>query len=248
MSASVEALALASSDPDEASVGARVRASFQLPAGASDALRLRFPQLTLTDGVLSIAPFVASPQAVSQERAAATFVVDYDEPSVVQMLAEVPAEARTPKGLEAFVAGVLEETNSRPFDIASRVATLRKGDCTEHAVLLTALLRASGYSARVVVGVVVLLNPEFAQAAGHAWVEVAEEGHWRRLDAALYRDSTGAWESGGDLDVAVLRRTLRLYLPTIVLESEGPNFARDLVQYAAKLTPTQLTLERWDGS
>jgi len=64
------------------------------------------------------------------------------------------------------------------FASALEVMDTRAGDCTEHSVLLTALLRASGLSARPAVGVV------YHQGSflGHMWTEVYVD-YWRTLDA-----------------------------------------------------------------
>jgi len=234
----------------EEALGDSLRVNFELEGEPAQEWRSRFPNLIVSSpnpARITIAPFDEAAQKVTAERREATFVIDYEEPSVQEMLARVPTEERTPPGLEAFVARTLKKTYGRGFDIASRVATLKQGDCTEHAVLLTALLRASGYSARVVVGVVVLLHPETALAAGHAWAEVAEGGLWRRLDAALYRDSSGHWlAAAAGVDPSTLRHMVRLYLATNLLTSEGPNFAQDLLKYAFKFAPKNLTLDHMD--
>jgi transglutaminase-like putative cysteine protease len=54
------------------------------------------------------------------------------------------------------------------------------GDCNEHAVLLTALLRAVGIPARVSVGLVYTRGKFFY----HAWTE-AYVGKWVSMDATL---------------------------------------------------------------
>ena len=58
----------------------------------------------------------------------------------------------------------------------------RRGDCTEHANLLCAVLRIAGIPARVDIGVV---HPvDHATWVGHAWVSAWIDGSWRHLDAA----------------------------------------------------------------
>lgn len=250
LATSEEARARVKAGQSEEELGRHLRLSFQLDAGPTEELRRRFPHLSASEGNSSpftLAPVVEVLQPVTEERSAATFVVDYDEPAVAELLATVPAANRTPGGLETFVAETLRETHSRGFDIASRTAALKAGDCTEHAVLLTALLRASGYSARIVIGVVVVVNREFALAAGHAWAEVSEDGVWRRLDAALYAGRSAA-SAEDDPDAALLRQSGRLYLSVGVLESEGPNFARDLIRYSGKFMPHHLRLEAADDA
>lgn len=73
------------------------------------------------------------------------------------------------------------------FATAAEVAASRAGDCTEHAVLLAALLRASGIPARTVTGVVYVEH--FAGAtnafAYHMWSQAWIDSHWLDLDATL---------------------------------------------------------------
>lgn len=76
------------------------------------------------------------------------------------------------------------------FATASEAATSRQGDCTEHAVLLAALLRAAGIPSRTVTGLVyadrflgqphVFVYHMWTQA----WIEESDgRGSWHDLDA-----------------------------------------------------------------
>jgi hypothetical protein len=71
------------------------------------------------------------------------------------------------------------------FASAGEVAVTLSGDCTEHAVLLTALLRAAGIPARVVSGL--LYVESFAGERDvfgyHMWTQAWIEGRWVDLDA-----------------------------------------------------------------
>jgi hypothetical protein len=66
------------------------------------------------------------------------------------------------------------------FATAKEVAERREGDCTEHSVLLAALLRAAGLPSRVVAGLVAFKDT----FVGHMWTEVFV-GEWVPLDATL---------------------------------------------------------------
>ncbi len=57
----------------------------------------------------------------------------------------------------------------------------REGDCTEHALLLVALLRRAGIPSRLAYGLV-LTEGGFL---GHAWVELYSEGRWHWLDPSF---------------------------------------------------------------
>lgn len=92
------------------------------------------------------------------------------------------------RSLERFVHGYLGHKDlGTGFATASEVARSAAGDCTEHSVLLAALLRAAGIPARAVTGLVYL--EEFAGARGvfgyHMWVQAHVDGRWLDLDATL---------------------------------------------------------------
>lgn len=77
------------------------------------------------------------------------------------------------------------------FATASEVARTREGDCTEHGVLLAALLRADGIPARVASGLIYV--DQFAGQSGifgyHMWaqalLEIDGQKRWVDLDATL---------------------------------------------------------------
>lgn len=73
------------------------------------------------------------------------------------------------------------------FATASETARSGEGDCTEHAVLLAAMLRAEGIPSRVVTGLV--FCPEFAGEQNvfgwHMWTQAIVDGQWLDLDATL---------------------------------------------------------------
>ena len=89
---------------------------------------------------------------------------------------------------EAFVRKYIFGKNlSVGYASALEVATTRQGDCTEHALLLTAIARASGIPARVATGLAYV--PRFGDRehvfVPHAWTEAHVNGRWRGFDAAL---------------------------------------------------------------
>ena len=69
------------------------------------------------------------------------------------------------------------------YDVSDPYVILeeRKGDCTEHAVLFNALLKAAGIPARSAFGY--LLGDDSGAFGAHAWSEVAYDGHWIPVDA-----------------------------------------------------------------
>ena len=95
--------------------------------------------------------------------------------------------------LERWVHEHIREKDLKvPFATAAEVVESRKGDCTEHAVLLAALLRASGIPSRVAAGLV----ESGGQFVGHMWTEAwlgdAVPGGWVVLDATRGRKDVAA--------------------------------------------------------
>lgn len=89
------------------------------------------------------------------------------------------------------------------FATASEVAKTREGDCTEHAVLLAAMLRAAGIPSRVVSGLIYV--DEFVGQRGvfgfHMWTQALlpnaqGEEVWVDLDATLDRVPSDATHIG----------------------------------------------------
>lgn len=73
------------------------------------------------------------------------------------------------------------------FASASETARMRRGDCTEHAVLLTALLRANDIPARVAMGLVYAdhFAGEDHVFGWHMWTQAWIDGKWWDFDAVL---------------------------------------------------------------
>lgn len=125
---------------------------------------------------------------------AATTMARSDDPEIVKLAAAAPADAAPAEvavALEQTVHKWLTRKNmSSSLASASEVVRSKEGDCTEHAVLLTALLRARRIPARVVVGLVYW--DQFTAFAGHAWTEAWLDGRWIPLDATQADGGIGA--------------------------------------------------------
>lgn len=126
---------------------------------------------------------------------ASSFLIDFAEPDVQTLRAAISARYGSrpaPAELERFVHEHITDKNvAHGFDVASVVARSRAGDCTEHAVLLTALLRMYGYPARAVIGVFVSLDAP-ATAYGHAWTEYHDGARWVGVDGTRVADRMDA--------------------------------------------------------
>ncbi|HUF79188.1 MAG TPA: transglutaminase domain-containing protein [Thermoanaerobaculia bacterium] len=131
---------------------------------------------------------------------AASTYLDHDDPQIRRLLgAVVPGDA-DPRPVTGEAGTTLARSLTElvrhhvqrkdldtGFATASEVARSGSGDCTEHSVLLAALLRAAGIPSRAVTGLVYL--EDFAGAEGvfgyHMWVQAWAEGRWLDLDATL---------------------------------------------------------------
>ena len=90
--------------------------------------------------------------------------------------------------LRSKVFTFIDDKNmSTAFASASQTARDKKGDCSEHGVLLCGLLRSVGIPSRGVMGMVYV--PEFYAANGvfawHMWSQALIDGKWIDLDATL---------------------------------------------------------------
>jgi transglutaminase-like putative cysteine protease len=142
-----------------------------------------------------------------------TFVIDFDQPEFAPLLAEMekPGAKPTRARIVQFVADTIDEHVPRDWDLASTVAKKRQGDCSEHAVLTTAIARRQGIPARVVVGVALLSNGQLFNAYGHAWAEIKEDGRWVVADAAMLEHADNV-----------------RYIPMGLMEDEGMGYVMSL--------------------
>ena len=208
------------------------------------------------DGVLRLSisdnmTAVADAQSPHPQYLANTFVIDYEEASVKEVVSAFLAEhgkgvitkkvgsstsheeskvesnpAEIGAKIEAFVANYITEPSYiHNFSFASTVAKSRSGDCTEYAVLSAALARALAIPARVVIGTIIVEDDSSVEAIGHAWNEFWLDGHWRRIDAAMY----GA------------EPLKKYYLPSHILNNEGPGYALGLSK-AVLNAPERITV------
>jgi len=119
------------------------------------------------------------------------FNIQSDHPEIVNQARKIVGDAKDPVvAAGKLMRWVYKHVEKRPvlsLPSAEEVLRTRSGDCNEHAVLLTALLRAAGIPARECVGIV-YANDRFFY---HAWTE-AYVGGWVSMDAALNQMPTDA--------------------------------------------------------
>jgi len=110
--------------------------------------------------------------------------IESDGKAITEKAREITGDARDPvtaaKKLLEWVYGNIEKMPVITVPSAEEVLKTRVGDCNEHAVLLTALLRASGIPARLCVGLVYARG----MFLYHAWCEIYL-GEWISADPTL---------------------------------------------------------------
>lgn len=132
-------------------------------------------------------PASAGAAATDDDRQPNNFVQS-DDPTIVQMAKEAVGGEQDPWRqaviLERLVHDKVAAKNySQTFATAADVAKNLEGDCTEHAVLLAALLRARGIPARVAIGLVYV--PTEQAFAFHMWTEAFVKDRWIGLDGTI---------------------------------------------------------------
>ena len=125
----------------------------------------------------------------------ATRFLECTDPRVAEHAAEAAGNKTDPVeiavAMEKYVHTQMKNKNYETgLATAAEVAKSLAGDCTEHSVLLTAMLRAAEIPSRVVVGLV--YADKISGFAGHMWTEAFLNGQWVPLDATLGRGGVGA--------------------------------------------------------
>jgi transglutaminase-like putative cysteine protease len=165
-----------------------------LPVSASQAVEPSETEIIVTVTDLTPAENVPFPyQGDNPDAIEALKATDYlqcDNEKIIEMakqaVQEAPDTAAAAKQIEAFVDGyIIQKDLSVGYASAAEVAQTRQGDCSEHAVLATAMCRAAGIPARIVCGVVYADSFLSKQSifGGHMWTEVYIGDTWIGLDA-----------------------------------------------------------------
>lgn len=162
-----------------------------------------------------------------------------DDPRIVNYATEAVKAEKNPWKkatlMERYVYQNLKKKNfSTALASASEVAENMEGDCTEHAVLLAAMLRAQKLPSRVVVGLVYI--PSRSSFGGHMWTEVFLDHRWIPLDATLGKGGIGAGHIKlGDSSLAEnAPAPLSLFLP--LLQAVG-KLSIEVTDFAPKPAP-----------
>jgi transglutaminase-like putative cysteine protease len=112
--------------------------------------------------------------------------IESDSPRIRDIARTLRSDApmQTAHNSYHWVRSSLGRTGFTPEDRGALRALVDKaGDCTEHAYLLAALLRANGIPARVMGGYLMAESGLVRPHDYHNWVEFYAEGAWRIADA-----------------------------------------------------------------
>lgn len=167
--------------PRVASLPAFVDAGAQRVRRDGDALLV-----TVTPGETS------SCEEVAARHLAATPIADHEDPAIRRFAARgsrggKTADEKAERLRRAVHRHVDRKGLATAFASASETVRDRRGDCTEHAVLLAAALRSEGIGSRVVNGLVWIPEGEGREGAylWHMWTQAVVDGRWVDLDATL---------------------------------------------------------------
>jgi hypothetical protein len=118
--------------------------------------------------------------------------VESDREEVIALARKAVGDAKDAalavRRIEKFVGEYIDNKSlSVGYATAAEVLAGREGDCSEHAVLVSALCRAAGIPSQVVCGLVyVEESGELKDIFGpHAWARAYVGGKWVGLDAAM---------------------------------------------------------------
>ena len=176
----------------------------QVSGSASGIVSIKITPLADVDGKF---PYLGQDNKIVQSLAPNSWVQN-DDPRLVNMAKNVVRNTvsarRAAQQLERFVRNyIVQKDLNVGYASASQVLKTKRGDCTEHALLLTAMLKAVGIPARVATGVVYMAEFLDQQQVfvPHAWAQAYIGGKWLSFDASLAGfDSTHILFAVGDGD------------------------------------------------
>jgi hypothetical protein len=172
-------------------------------------------------------------EATAQEiRAALADTAEYPtrHPKVVELARTAVGGTADPREkvrrLLAFVSEYLADELCPHIVPVEALLETRRGDCSEHSLLFTALARAAGIPAREVHGLM-YMGDALGRFGGHAWNEVALDGEWVSVDAqngSLEPDAThvALSRAGRALDMAATTGRLSFEVVSVVPPPPAP--------------------------
>ncbi len=173
------------------------------------------------EGKFPVNPEADLNQVKPDEYLASSLYLELKDPELMALAKAINVTGTPGEKALALEKEVFKRLNRKDFSTAfataAEVAKSLQGDCTEHAVLLAALLRVKEIPSRVCVGLVYVdaLN----SFGGHMWTEAWVGDRWLPVDATLGQGGIGA----GHIKLAQSSLAgespfpIALFLPTIEL-------------------------------
>lgn len=117
---------------------------------------------------------------------------DLKDPAIQRQAARLKAEGGslwgTAKAINRFVnQHIADKDLSKAYSTATEVLASKRGDCTEHSVLFSALAKAAGIPTRLVTGLVYVDGPK-PVFGYHEWVEIWTGSSWLAMDPTFGQD------------------------------------------------------------
>ncbi|MFM9960861.1 MAG: transglutaminase-like domain-containing protein [Planctomycetaceae bacterium] len=152
------------------------------------------PAIELTVTVNPIPPVNSRPVRTEDKYLAPTRFLQTRDPAVVEHAERAAGGETDPSRLatrlEKYVRDKVAKKNfSTAMASAAEVAQRLEGDCTEHAVLLAALLRVKKVPSRIATGLVYVES--LNSFGGHMWTEAFLAGEWISLDGTMGKGGIG---------------------------------------------------------
>jgi transglutaminase-like putative cysteine protease len=111
--------------------------------------------------------------------------VQSDDADILALARQIVGSQTDPVRMSGLIVDWIDRNLSKAHDSGASTATAvlaqRSGDCTEHALLFTALARAAGIPARQVGGIIYVEDPE-PLFGWHAWAEIHDGRGWVTVD------------------------------------------------------------------
>lgn len=212
IAAADKALATAGLDPPELMASTLVKPEFtilkprklrkatwvlSLPEGEMpelpDSSAQRFERIDAHTARVTVDLDANAPAKAGEPKIVNTAMIDGADKKVVELAKEATRgidadKAKRAEAMRRFVRRYIRQADlSVGFASAGEVARARRGDCTEHGVLLAAMCQADGIPARAASGLVYVRDFLGKQSVFgyHMWTQVWLDGRWIDLDATL---------------------------------------------------------------
>jgi len=130
-------------------------------------------------------PYIKATKEEIKKNLAATIDIPAKHPKIIRLAHNAVGDAGTNSEklsrLVKFVYQYIEDDYTANHLTVMDIIIKKKGDCSEHSKLFTAMARAMGIPCRTVGGLV-YLGDEFQEFGLHAWNEVVIDGVWIPVD------------------------------------------------------------------